>query len=107
MGDKFTHRFPVFLINSEFGGRGLNFRAATSVHGITLLILGTFPDPTARLQTLKRVGRFNDKCTRYWDTTFPMYDEEKMLKYRGGITKALQKILLAKSKACLNGDIPM
>ena len=64
-------RYPVFLISEEFGNRGLNFRAASNPLGITLLILGKFPDPTTRLQTLKRVGRFTDKCSRVQDTTFP------------------------------------
>ena len=41
-------RFPVYIINDDYGGRGLNFRAAYNPLGITLLILGTFPDKIAR-----------------------------------------------------------
>ena len=64
MDAKFGHRYPVYLINDAYGGRGLNFRAATSSHGITMLILGTFPDRTTRHQALMRVGRFGVKCYR-------------------------------------------
>ena len=64
MDAKWGHRYPVYLINDAYGGRGLNFRAASSSHGITMLILGTFPDRTTRHQALMRVGRFGDKCCR-------------------------------------------
>ena len=64
MDAKVGARFPVYLISDRYGGLGLDFRAANNFYGITLLILGSFPDPTARIQCLKRVGRFTDKCTR-------------------------------------------
>ena len=62
MDAKIGPRFPVYLINKEYGGLALDFRAVNN--SITLLIAGSFPDPTSRLQCLKRVGRYTDKCTR-------------------------------------------
>ena len=44
MDAKLGERYPVVIINDDFGGRGLNFRAKNNPHGITMLILGTFPD---------------------------------------------------------------
>ena len=49
MDAKVGPRYPVFLISENFGTRGINFRAANNDLGITLLILGSFPDPTTRL----------------------------------------------------------
>ena len=106
MDAKVGPRYPVYLISENFGTRGINFRAVNSDLGITLLILGSFPDPTTRLQTLKRVGRFTDKCTRVQDTSFPEYDTEKLLKYRGQITGALEKIIKGNQAKALKGNIP-
>ena len=44
MDVKVDSRYPVYLINKDYGCRGFNFRAEKSKHGITMLILGTFPD---------------------------------------------------------------
>ena len=66
--------YPIYLINSNFGGRGLNFRARDNKAGITMLIFGTFPDKRTRIQTLFRVGRFGDGCTRIHDSTFDDVD---------------------------------
>ena len=46
------------------------------------------------------VGRYNEYCSRYRDASFPEYDEEKLLKYKGGITSALEKIIKDKARAC-------
>jgi hypothetical protein len=64
MDAKLGHRYPVYLISNKYGGIGLDFRAVSNQLGITLLILGSFPDYMSRIQCLKRVGRFTDKCTR-------------------------------------------
>ena len=92
MDEKKGPRFPVYMINDKFGGRGLNFRAPNNAFGITMLILGTFPDSTSRSQTLMRVGRFSDKCTRIRDSKFPEINEEETVKRRGLIHKALLRI---------------
>jgi len=44
--------YPVFMINDQYGGRGLNFRAQNNPHGITLLILGSFLDKKTMKQVL-------------------------------------------------------
>ena len=98
--------YPVFLINEEYGGRGLNFRAQSNPHGITMLILGTFPDRITRRQTLWRVGRFNDKCTRIRDTKFPEVDELKESQLKGNLEKTIQTVMKEKAKAANLGKTP-
>jgi hypothetical protein len=93
------------MINEDYGGRGLNFRAANNPRGITMLILGTFPYSRARTQTLFRVGRFGDKCKRIQDTRFADLDEGKNAEYKGKITKALAKMQKDKAKAHKNGPV--
>lgn len=106
MDAKLGFRFPVFIINEEYGGRGLNFRAVNSQFGITMLIIGSFPYSRARTQTLFRVGRFGDKCKRIRASEFPEIDSTKNAEYKGSIEKALNKIHAAKVKDCKNGKIP-
>ena len=85
MEEKKNGRYPVYLINSEFGGRGLNFRAKGNTEGITMLILGSFSDYRTRNQTLFRVGRFWDKCKRIQDANISHVDLLKQSKYKGSI----------------------
>jgi len=106
MDAKLGAYYPVFLINDEYGGRGLNFRAQTNPHGITMLILGTFPDRITRHQTLWRVGRFNDKCTRIRDTKFPEVDELKESQLKGKLEKTISVVLKEKAKAAKEGKTP-
>jgi hypothetical protein len=107
MDAKVGPRFPVFMINEEYGGRGLNFRAQTSPLGITMLIIGSFPCSRARTQTLFRVGRFGDKCRRIKIAAFDDLDEAKNAEYKGRIAKALKKIQTDRVKACQKGNIIM
>ena len=79
-------------MNEQYGGRGLNFRAAHNRHGITMLICGAFPNQIARDQTLMRVGHFTDNCTRIQDTTFAEIDEAANAKRKSEICSAMQKI---------------
>ena len=44
MDAKIESYYPVYMIDDKYGGRGLNFRARSNPHGITLLILGSFVD---------------------------------------------------------------
>ena len=75
--------YPIFIIDDQYGGRGLNFRAQTSSHGITMLICGSFQDEITRNQALLRVGRFGDKCIRIQDSTFREIDLMKNAKLKG------------------------
>ena len=75
MDVKQDNRYPVYLINGKFGGRGLNFRAKENKAGILMLILGTFPDKRTRAQTLFRVGRFGDICERIQDNNYDDVDK--------------------------------
>ena len=102
MDAKMGPRYPVYLISDKYGAIGLDFRAASSPHGITLLIAGSFPNKMARTQCLKRVGRFSDKCTRVQDTTFPEYTMNRF-DQKGLVIVALQKIRGDKSTAIKNG----
>ena len=72
-----------------------------------MLILGTFPDRTTRIQTLMRVGRFGDKCKRIRDTKFKEVDEEKDAERKGEIEKTLRKVVTDKAKAMKMGNMPL
>ena len=58
MDAKAGPNYPVYMIGDQYGGRGLNFRAQSNPHGITLLILGSFVDDKTMKQVLQRVGRW-------------------------------------------------
>jgi len=97
--------YPVFMINDQYGGRGLNFRAQNNPHGITLLILGPFLDEKTMKQVLQRVGRWNDKCFRVRDCTCELFDAQKNAERKGEIEKFLTKLREQKFKRGLMGDI--
>ena len=40
--------YPVYLINKNYGGRALDYRAAKNDHGICMLICDAFPDERTR-----------------------------------------------------------
>ena len=63
-----------------------------------MLILGTFPDRIARHQTLWRVGRFGDKCTRIKDTNFQEVDDKKEADRKGKLEAAVKKMIADKAK---------
>jgi len=71
-----------------------------------MLILGTFPDRITRHQTLWRVGRFNDECTRIRDTKFEEVDERKESQLKGNLEKTIEKVLKEKAKAAKEGKTP-
>ena len=102
MDAKLGPRYPVYLISDKYGAIGLDFRAPSSPHGITLLIAGSFPNKMARTQCLKRVGRFNDKCTRVQDTAFNEYTMNRF-DQKGMVLAALQKIKEDKRKEIQSG----
>ena len=83
MDVKHGNSYPIYMIDDKYGGRGLNFRAQTSNHGITMLIFGSFPDQISRSQALLRVGRFGDNCKRIQDSTFPEIDLVKNAQLKG------------------------
>ena len=106
MDAKIGHRYPVFMINDQYGGRGLNCRAQSNRHGITMLILGSFPDRITEIQTLFRVGRFGDACTRIKDTKFAHIDEDTDAARKGTLDGFLNKIRTQKAKDAKAGKGP-
>ena len=74
---KLGDHYPVYMITSGMGDRGEDFRAPGHSLGIALVILGTFADTRSRIQTLSRVGRYNDNCSRIQDESFAIVDEAK------------------------------
>ena len=87
MDEKVGSFFPVYLIDDKFGGRGVNFRAATN--GLTMIILGSFKDKKTQNQVLNRVGRFGDKARRIRDNTVEEFDDKDNAEYKGRIEKFL------------------
>ena len=53
--------YPVYIINDEYGIRGLDYRAANNVHGICMIICSSFSDMRTRIQALRRIMRYSDK----------------------------------------------
>ena len=100
-------RYPIFMIDNKYGGRGHNFRAATNSFGITMLILGTFPDERTRRQMLFRVGRFSDTCKRIQDSKFDDVDLVKNAKRKGQIEKAMTMLVKDRVRNCKAGKIPL
>ena len=96
--------YPVYMIDDNYGGRGLNFRAPSNPHGITMLILGTFLGEKTRIQVLQRVGRFGDKCTRIRDETIKEFDDHANADKKGMISKFLKKLQKLKYQAGLRGE---
>ena len=89
---KDTGLYPVYLINSKYGGRGVNYRAPDHTHGITMIIGGAFPDERTRIQTLLRVGRFGDNCERIQDELVQDIDIQVNGDRMGKIMKAGEKV---------------
>ena len=52
--------YPVYLINDDYGIRGLDYRAENNHFGICMLICSPFPDKRTRIQALRRIRRYND-----------------------------------------------
>lgn len=77
--------YPVFMINDKYGGRGLNFRAKSNTHGITMFIFGSVIDELTFHQLLSRVGRNGDNCQRVMDTSFKMFEDTKNATRKGMI----------------------
>ena len=68
MDQKTAGRYPVYMINEDYGTRGLDFRARHIDHGIAQFLCSPFSNYRTRHQCLMRVGRFGDDCTRIQDT---------------------------------------
>ena len=76
MDRKGNDGYPVYLINEEYGIRGLDYRSARNSLGICMLIVSPFSDRRSRIQGLKRVGRYDDACYRIQNEKVPLIDEK-------------------------------
>ena len=97
MDEKSQNRYPVYMINEEYGIRGLDFRAIACDFGAAQFICSPFSNLRNRHQCLMRVGRFGDDCIRIQDTAVEDVDEIQMQKYRGDLLKDLEYILKMQS----------
>ena len=57
-------KYPVYLINEDYGTRGLDFNSPGNPLGICMLILNEFSNKRSRMQALTRVGRYGEECHR-------------------------------------------
>lgn len=55
----------VLLITENELTRGVDYRAAKDVKGISLLVMSESCNMRAYIQLLGRVGRFNEPCKRF------------------------------------------
>ena len=67
MGNKNNGKYPVYLINEQYGVRGLDYRSYENSLGICMIIASPFSDMRTRIQGLMRVGRYNEDCYRIQD----------------------------------------
>lgn len=84
--------FPVYLVNEDYGIRGLDFRAPNNAGGICLIICSAFSKKRARNQALMRVGRFNDACIRIQDSTVDDVDNMQSALYEGNLKRISKEI---------------
>ena len=58
----------VYLITEPELARGVDYRAASGTHGISLLVMSASKSDRAYVQLLGRVGRYGEPCQRFvWD----------------------------------------
>jgi hypothetical protein len=87
--DKATNGdYPVYLLNEEYGIRGLDYRAESNPLGICLVICSPFSDLRTRIQGLMRVGRNGDACVRIQNTEAEEIDDNKLVDHKGRMRNA-------------------
>ena len=91
MDEKKNGHYPIYLINEEYGIRGLDYRAEKNPHGICMLICSEFSDKRTRLQALKRICRYTDAGNYVKNSKVPDIDKMKFVELKGRIAEAEKK----------------
>ena len=84
--------FPVYLINKNYGGRGLDYRAEDNSHGICMLICDGFRDTRTRHQYLMRIRRYKDGGMYIQGHSVQDIDKTEFINYKGKLKKAYDEI---------------
>ena len=84
--------YPVFLINKNYGGRALDYRAENNSHGICMLICDGFRDTRTRHQCLMRIRRYEDGGMYIQGRNAQNIDKDEFINYKGKLMKAYDAI---------------
>ena len=84
--------YPVYLINENYGGRALDYRAAKNNHGICMLICNAFRDKRTRIQHMMRICRHTDNGMYIQGNDVKDIDKKKFLKYKAVLMNAHKEI---------------
>jgi len=83
----------VYLVNDEYGMRGVDYRSPFPSAGICLIIGAKFGDKREEIQGLCRVGRMGDKCWRIFDTDLgDSIDSKENAARKARLYQGLEKI---------------
>ena len=100
MDKKVGQYYPTYLVNDDYGIRGLDYRAQSDKHGISMLIVSPFSDMRTRLQGLLRICRHGDIGEYIQNTLVPEIDPNLKIDHVARMTVAEKEImkLLPKKK---------
>ena len=84
--------YPVYLINEDYGIRGLDYRAPGNIHGICMIIAGQFSAPRTRLQALRRICRYGDAGMYVQNDEEEPINKDKFVALKGRIAIAEKEV---------------
>ena len=89
MGKKVAGKYPVLLIGTKYGKRGLDYRAFENVKGICLIIQTSCDSEREFVQLCKRVGRHEEECFRIICSTIQKVDHDAFIRFTANISAQL------------------
>ena len=89
MGKKVNGKYPVLLIGTKYGKRGLDYRAFENVKGICLIIQTSCDSEREFAQLCKRVGRHEEECWRIKCSTIEKVDHAAFIRFTATISAQL------------------
>ena len=89
MGKKVTGKYPVLLIGTKYGKRGLDYRAFENVKGICLIIQTSCDSEREFVQLCRRVGRHEEDCHRIICSTIQKVDHDAFIRFTANISAQL------------------
>ena len=90
--------YPVYLMNEDYGIRGLDYGSPWNKLGICLLVLSAFSDRRSRIQGLNRVGRYKEACFRIQNSKANLIDVSKSIARTAKTASDLEKALKRKQQ---------
>ena len=82
----------MYLLDDDYGIRGIDFRAPNNPHGICMLICSAWRDTRTRVQGLKRICRFSDNGMYIQAHGVKDIDREKSITHHADVHNAIEEI---------------